>query len=203
MTTLNYPSGIYVPNAGTFQLISNTSVFVSPLTGSTQTSERPGSRWSAEIEYFALSESDARTLIAFLTQLRGMSGRFYYGDPFNRTPRGLATGTPLINGASQTGTSLITDGWTPNITNILRAGDYIQLANDELKMVVADVNSDGSGNATLTIEPPLRSSPANNSAIIVQDPKCVMRLIDDEQTQWAYNKLSSASIKLKMIESFI
>jgi hypothetical protein len=52
---------------------------------------------------------------------------------------GVATGTPLVNGASQNVTyanavgsnysqSLVTDGWTNSTANILRAGDVITLA---------------------------------------------------------------------------
>ncbi len=49
------------------------------------------------------------------------------GDPVNTSPRGAATGTPLVKGASQTGNTLTTDGWTTGVTGILKAGDWIQL----------------------------------------------------------------------------
>lgn len=41
---------------------------------------------------------------------------------------GVLTGTPAVNGASQTGTSLITDGWTNSITGIVKAGDIFTIA---------------------------------------------------------------------------
>lgn len=202
MTIETYPSSIYVPQKGTFGLQSNTRSFTSPLSGVTKTLETPGARWLANITYDALSDAQIRELMAFLVKLRGSSGRFYYGDPFYKSPAGAASGTPLVNGASQTGTTLITDGWALGVTNILKAGDYIQLANNELKMVVADVDSNGSGQATLTIEPPIRTSPADNSAIIISSPKCVMRLIDDEQTKWQISR-NVGSIQLSMIEAFV
>lgn len=100
----------------------------------------------------------------------------YYGDvagySLHKTQNlpthtvGSHGGTPLVNGASQTGTSLVTDGWTIN-TTVLKAGDVIRLAsvngvnpqnyNDtgyQQEFVVQnDVTSDGSGNATITIYP--------------------------------------------------
>ena len=82
---------------------------------------------------------------------------------------GAGGGTPLVNGASQTGQSLITDGW-PNSTLVLKAGDIITLASiDQVFTVAADGTSDGSGELTLTINPPIFAGgePATNAAITV------------------------------------
>jgi hypothetical protein len=118
--------------------------------------------------------------------------------------KGTATGTPLVNGGSQSVTyasltsgssfwqsSLITDGWTNSVTGILKAGDVFTIANvfavnpiskqstGQLQefTVISDANSDGSGNATITVSPPIISSgvfqtvsatPADNAAITVK-----------------------------------
>lgn len=37
-------------------------------------------------------------------------------------------GTPLVNGASQSGASIVTDGWSSGVTGILKAGDVITFA---------------------------------------------------------------------------
>lgn len=98
---------------------------------------------------------------------------------------GVATGTPLVNGADQDTTyalaknswtqSLITDGWTNSTTGILKAGDVITIAGvyainkgtkDALSslqqfVVTADADSGAStGPATLTISPPIIDSGA-------------------------------------------
>ena len=202
MATLSYPSSLYVPQGGRFSLISNTRSFSSPLSGTTQTVESPGARWAGQITYHSLNETQTRELLAFLMKLRGMSGRFFYGDPFHQTPQGVATGTPAVSGASQTGSSLITNNWTPDTTDILKAGDFFQLDTNELKVVTDDANSDSSGFATLSIEPPLRSSPTHASAIILIQPKTIMRLQNDQQTSWDYARLAIASTTINMIESF-
>jgi hypothetical protein len=91
---------------------------------------------------------------------------------------GVATGTPLVNGAGQNVTydavkdtntqSLVTDGWTNSITGILKAGDVFTIAgvfavNSVTKAalpflrqftVISDANSGATtGPATLTISP--------------------------------------------------
>jgi len=96
---------------------------------------------------------------------------------------GTATGTPLVNGASQNVTydtakntwtqSLITDGWTNSTTGILKEGDVFTIAgvymvNPKTKqttatlqqfVVTADASSGAStGPATLTISPPIITS---------------------------------------------
>ena len=98
---------------------------------------------------------------------------------------GVATGTPLVNGASQNVTyaaskntwtqTLNTDGWTNSTTGILKAGDVITIAgvfavNPISKQstgrlqtftVTADANSGAStGPAALTISPPIITSGA-------------------------------------------
>jgi hypothetical protein len=99
-------------------------------------------------------------------------------------------GTPLVNGATQSGDSLITDGWTAAAALRLRKGDVIQIGGvnqanpmnrqsvGELQdfVVRADVYSDGSGNATIPIWPPIIASgqwqtvdsqPADNAPITI------------------------------------
>ncbi len=103
---------------------------------------------------------------------------------------GTQGGAGKVNGAGQTGSSLVTNGWTASITNLLRAGDMItlggvnninpqsrqstgQLANF---VVTANVNSDGAGNATIPIYPAITTtgayqtvsaSPANLATVTV------------------------------------
>lgn len=80
---------------------------------------------------------------------------------------GAYAGTPLSNGADQTGSSIITDGWSASVTDLLLAGDVITFAGvyeinpqtyqstGRLQhfVVQSDVDSDASGNATISISP--------------------------------------------------
>jgi hypothetical protein len=85
------------------------------------------------------------------------------------TTLGDGGGTPLVNAASQTGQSITSDGW-PNSTTVLKAGDLITFASIvTVYEITADVTSNGSGVATLTINPPVFAggSPADNDAITI------------------------------------
>jgi len=180
MTTLSLPSGFRRPGGVTFSLKPNTQAFQSPLTKATQTMELPGARWAAVITWQDLTEAEIRVLRAFLARLRGRAGRVYLWDMAFETPAGVATGTPVVAGAGQSGATLATSGWTPSTTGILKTGDYIGV-NGELKMVTADADSDAGGLATLAIEPPLRASPADAAALTTVKPTATFRLLDDDQ----------------------
>lgn len=129
-----------------------------------------------------MNRTQAALWQAFFLQLEGSVNTFNAYDPDARTPRGAATGTPLVNGGSQTGSSLITDGWT-NSTLVLKTGDYFSV-NSELKMVTADATSNGSGQATISFKPALRSSPSDNAPLTVTNTTVTMILIDDGQAMW-------------------
>jgi hypothetical protein len=164
----------------------------SPFTAKQQVYKYTGQFWEAEISLPPMKRADAEYWISFLLKLNGSYGTFLLGDPNGATARGVATGTPLVKGASQTGNELATDGWTTSTTGILKAGDYIQLgtgSSAKLHKVLDDVNSDSSGNATITIWPDLRSAPSDNAAIVVSGAKGVFRL-STNQSDWDVNEAS-------------
>jgi hypothetical protein len=99
-------------------------------------------------------------------------------------------GTPLVNGAAQTGSSLVTDGWTAAAALRLNRGDVFTIAgvfgvNPQNRqstgalqqfVVTADVSSTAGGAATIPIFPAITTtgafqtvtnSPADNAAITV------------------------------------
>ncbi len=166
MTTYAFPT--ITPNSSSFELVSNTRIFQSPLTNAIQTTTRKGSLWRISMQFNNLSGSDRATMQAFLSKLNGAEHRFTVHD-HSFTRRGAGGGTPLVNGASQTGTSLVLDGASSSVNNWLMTGDYISF-NNELHMVTADTNSDGSGNVTLPIAPPIRKSPADDLAVDIAAP---------------------------------
>lgn len=87
---------------------------------------------------------------------------------------GAHGGTPVVNGAGQTGASIITSGWTAS-TQVLNKGDVITFAgvyavNPQNRqstgalrqfVVTANVTSDGTGAATIPI-----SGPSSNGIVV-------------------------------------
>lgn len=112
------------------------------------------------------------------------------GQNIHRHTVGPLGGTPLVNGASQTGASLVTDGWTASAASRLKKGDVFTVAGvfavnpltfestGQLQqfVVTADFSSDGSGAGSVGISPSIitsgsiqtvTNSPADNAAITV------------------------------------
>jgi len=175
----------------------------SPFTGQQQVYKHQGQWWEAEVSLPPMKRDEAEQVVAFLIKMNGQYGTFLMGDFLSTAPRGIGTGTPLVNGASQSGDELVTDGWTVSTTGILKAGDWIQLGSastSTLHKVLDDVTSDGSGNATLNIFPNLRSSPGDNAVITISSPKGRWRLASNE-TDYAIDNASIYGMTFACIEA--
>lgn len=121
---------------------------------------------------------------------------WYWDQNVSRHTVGTYSGTPLVNGASQTGTSLVTDGWGSGVSTLNKgdrftlgpsavagtAGVYsvnpqnYQSTNGLQTFVVTQTVSDTTGAMTITIDPPLitsgnlqtvTASPVDNAVITV------------------------------------
>lgn len=201
MTVYLFPS--ITPSSNTFEMVANTRTFRSPLTNAVQTVGRKGSLWKCTMQFNNLTGNDRSIMQAFLAKLNGQEHRFYLQD-HGATKRGIApnpTDTLLVNGGTQTGVSLVCDGATASQTGYLKAGDYIAF-NNELKMVTADCNSDGSGDITIPIIPALRSSPANNTAIDYLQPVLGVFMLASKSA-WDTQPGSVSSFTVEAIEDVL
>jgi hypothetical protein len=181
-------------------------VSTSPFNFKQQVYQYSGQRWEADITLPRMAREDAEQWVAFLMSLYGQKGTFLLGDPLGGTARGSAStaaGTPVVNGASQTGGTLNIDGLPASATGYLKAGDYIQLgsaATSQLYKVLADADSNSSGEASLDIYPNLRSSPADGATVVVSNAKGLFRLASNE-TSWNINNLAFYGITFGAVES--
>lgn len=76
--------------------------------------------------------------------------------------------TIRVAGAGQSGRTLNIDGLPPSTTDVLKAGDVIRITGVNFSyVIISDVNSSGTGAATLILDMPLQSSPGNNAQIFV------------------------------------
>lgn len=165
----------------------------SPFSFASDTQDWGGRAWSVSVETAPLSSAQGRAWEAFFSALKGPYGTFLMGDPCAATPAGSAGGTPLVAGGAQTGESLDIDGATISQTGWLLAGDFIQLgtgSSAELYQVVNDVDTNGSGAATIDIWPSLRTSPSNNASVIVTNTVGVFSLVDHQITRNSNNHYS-------------
>ncbi len=154
------------------RLVAARALAASPFTGTQQVQDWGGRWWEYEIEFAQSQGPAARRMSGFLDWLAGGVNTFILRDPSIQNPTGL--GSPLVNGAGQSGTSLVTDGWTGTG---LRAGDFFSLGTDSalrLYRVIVDAPPSG-GACTLQFVPALRSSPADNAALNVVNPGVLLR----------------------------
>lgn len=182
-----YP--ISLPSGGvrqvSFRQRSVVAINRSPFSFAEQVFEHTGQAWEITVDLAPMKRTPAAPWIAALMSLNGRSGMFYFGDTAYRAPRGIGTGTPIVNGAGQTGYDLLTYGWAVSTTGIMKAGDWIQLgsgATQRLHMVMSDTNSNAAGVATLTLWPRVRAAFPDDTPITVTNPKGVFRL--NEAAGW-------------------
>ena len=104
--------------------------------------------------------------------------------PYYELPR-ASVGTPLIAGANQIGDTIMTDGWSPNGTKVLNAGNLIQIAGVyevqprgdrrptgrlQTFKVVEDVTSASSGNTAIKIYPEINTGAIPSEAYLTGSP---------------------------------
>jgi len=160
------------------------AVTESEFTFEAQMQEHQGVAWEISGSMELLNRDQAEEYNAFIAALKGRRGTFTVTPAGSGVPRGVATGTPLVKGSSQTGDELDTDGWTADTTGILKAGDFIQLGSGSsatLHRVLADVDSDGSGNATIDLAPKIVVAPNDNDPIVTVNPVGVFRMMNNLQ----------------------
>ena len=177
----------------------------SPFTFSTQVHAYSGQSWQADVTLPSIRRDLAEEWVAWLISLKGQLGTFYLGDPNAVTPRGSArdTHTILVNGATSSGNTLAIDDAPASQTGYLKAGDYMQVGTGtsrQLFKVLADVNTNGSGQATVDIWPDVRTTIANNAAVTVENTKGIFRLASNEQA-FSINEASIYGITFGAMEA--
>ena len=121
-------------------------------------------------------------LMAFIVKQRSGKENFTIIPPEIEDARGSETGSVLINGVHAVGDTTITmDAFAGDGDGRFKAGDFLKFAShDKIYMVVSDVTS-SSNAATVTIEPPLITALADNSAVTYDNVPFTVHLTSDIQ----------------------
>jgi hypothetical protein len=85
----------------------------------------------------------------------------------------VQTTTTATTGTSQTGSAVHLRGLPASTNGLLLPDDRVEIITDlgsEMKIVTASLNSDAAGRGYLQFEPPLRGTPAEGAAVIVNQP---------------------------------
>lgn len=196
MSTITYPS-TPKPQGMSWRLVMPAQTNVSDWTGRRQTIASGRGWWECQVTFPPIvGTTNVNAWRAFIAKSRGKANDFQV--PVDPTAQSSAVATPLVNGASQTGRTLTTDGW-PVSSTVLQAGQFVTI-NNQLLQLTENVTSNGSGVATLTFEPPVRTAPSDNAAIEFKNPYCLMYLVEEPTLSVETGYVYSLSLNLR--ESF-
>lgn len=173
----------------------------SPWTKQSQVQQWPGADWwELELQLPPLTLAQARQWRAWLAALRGKANVFQIGDPLatlGGTPQGTPVCISTTNYNLASSTVLYTQGWTPNASNLLVPGDYLQIGY-RLHMVagVTPVSSNASGQAAFEIWPSLRESATGVALQLGPGTTGLFRLADNKrQFSESYTRLFGLTFK--------
>lgn len=196
MATITFPSSPK-PSGMQWKLVMPAQTNVSGWTGGRQTLASNRGWWECQLTLPPMVGRDAvNPWRSFVAQARGSANDFQV--PVDATAQSALANTVLVNGAGQTGRNLVTDGW-PASTTILSAGEFVTVGN-QLLQLTADVTSDGSGNATISFEPPIRSAPADNASVEYKNPYALMYCVEEPSLSVTVGDVYMLALNLR--ESF-
>lgn len=159
------------------------TIITTTTSGRVQTRQIDGQKFIITLDYAPMTRSNFAPIKAFLMKQRARLNTFTIIPPVVSNAQGVASGTISVNGAITSGaTTCIIDGMAVSTNDILKAGDYFRFAGqNKVYMAVEDLDSDASGEGTLTFEPPLRSDVADDVALVYDNVDFTVRLRNDIQ----------------------
>ena len=142
-----------------------------------------GQRFAFSVQIITGKRSDIYgELMAFIMKQRSRKETFTIIPPEIEDARGNETGTVLVNGVHAVGdTTIALDGFAGDGAGRFKAGDFIKFAShNKIYMVVSDVTS-SSNASTVTIEPPLIATVADDSVVTYDNVPFTVYLTSDIQ----------------------
>ncbi len=155
-----------------------------------------GQRWAFTVSIKTGTRADIYgELMAFIVKQRSGKENFTIVPPEVKDARGNETGTVLVNGEHAVGdTTIDMDAFAGDGAGRFKAGDFLKFAShNKVYMVVSDVTSSSSA-ATVTIEPPLVSTVANNSVVTYDNVPFTVYLTNDIQNFGATGTTKDGSL---------
>ena len=140
-------------------------------------------RWAFTISIITSTRATAYgELMAFIVKQRSGKENFTIIPPELEDARGSETGSVVINGVHAVGdTTIAMDAFAGDGAGRFKMGDFIKFASHtKVYMVVSDVTS-SSNAATVTIEPPLTTALADDSAVTYDNVPFTVHLTNDMQ----------------------
>ena len=159
------------------------TIVTTTASGRRQARQIDGQRFRLRIRFPIMTRAEFAPINAFIMKQRSQMESFQYVPPTIDDALGVASGVISVNGAILAGvTSVAIDGMANSTSGVFKAGDYFRFTGQtKVYMVMADVSSNGSGQGTLTFEPPLRANVADNAVLIYSNVDFTVGLTGDIQ----------------------
>jgi hypothetical protein len=151
--------------------------------GRKQARQIDGQRFAITLQFPNMTRAEFAPIQAFVMKQRSQLESFTVVPPTVKNALGVANTVISTNASVSAGATTCTvDGMTTSTNGILKAGDYFRFTGQEkVYMAVEDLDSDGSGEGTLTFEPPLRTAVADNTILIYDNVDFTVSLTNDIQ----------------------
>ena len=159
------------------------TIVTTTASGRRQARQIDGQRFRLRIRFPIMTRAEFAPINAFVMKQRSQMESFQYVPPTIDDALGVASGVISVNGAISAGvTSVAIDGMANSTSGVFKAGDYFRFTGQtKVYMVMADVSSNGSGQGTLTFEPPLRANVSDNAVLIYSNVDFTVGLTGDIQ----------------------
>ena len=170
------------PSSVTISSNQNTIV-TTTASGRRQARQIDGQRFRLRVRFPVMTRTEFAPINAFVMKQRSQMESFQYVPPTIDDALGVASGVISVNGAISAGaTTCSIDGMANSTSGVFKAGDYFRFTGQaKVYMAMADVSSNGSGQGTLTFEPPLRANVSDNAILIYSNVDFTVGLTGDIQ----------------------
>lgn len=168
MTTFVFATVVpdVLPSTSSWELVTNSRIFQSPLTNAVQTAARKGAHWKISLTFENLFGEDRANMQAFLAGLEGQEHRFTIKDhSFTRRGTGATTGWTTDASPESSGNSLRLQN-SGTVTTSIAKGDYISTDN-QLFMATAATSVTNGSELNVTVAPATRSITSGQSVELV------------------------------------
>ena len=159
------------------------TIVTTTASGRRQARQIDGQRFRLRLSFPIMTRTEFAPTLAFIMKQRSQMESFTYTPPTVEDALGVASGVISVNGAISAGvTSVAIDGMANSTSGVFKAGDLFRFTGqNKVYMCVSDVSSNGSGQGTLTFEPPLRANVSDNAIIIYSNVDFTVGLTGDIQ----------------------
>lgn len=185
------------PASCTWGRSRNDRILESPVSRKRQIVRRGRPLWTASVEWRVPARHVSEVRYQ-LEALGGTSGAVYLRDYAAKAVEPPGTITVRV-AATANATAVDTEGWPPSTSNLIAAGDYVQIGSG-LYVVSAASGSDALGRISVPLRTPLLAAASVGTQVIVDTPSARMRATSPKWSGSRSTRDGLWSVRMDFIE---